>query len=69
MGKARAGSEAVTEFYTVMKSENGWTVLNELNIPVRSSPRRDLMERYAIDPQWRLYLAQQSMKAEKLRQT
>jgi len=37
-------------------------VLNELGIPLR----RDLMERYATDPAWRLALAYDSMKAEKM---
>lgn len=43
----------------------GWTVLCN-GIPVRRSTRRDLMERYATDPAWRLRLAYGSMQAEKM---
>lgn len=55
------------EFYQVVpRAEGGWQVLNELGISIRHSPRRDLMERYATDPAWRLELAYGSMQSEKI---
>lgn len=55
------------ECYTVVpRPEGGWQVLNELDIIVRHSPRRYLMEKYANDPGWRLELAYGSMQSEKM---
>lgn len=47
----------------VPRAEGGWTC--ECNgIPVRHSPRKDLMDLYARDPGWRMYLAEQAMCAD-----
>lgn len=51
-------------FYAVVpRPEGGWSVLNELDIPVRHGPK-DLMERYANDPAWRYELAEQAAREE-----
>ncbi len=43
----------------------GWAVVNELDIIVRTNPRRDIMERFAGDPNWRLWLSYDCIKGEK----
>jgi hypothetical protein len=52
-------------YQVISRSGGGWTVMCN-DIPVRHSPRRELMERYAKNPAWRLALAYDSMQAEKM---
>lgn len=44
---------------------DGWAVVNDLDIIVRTNPRRDIMERFAGDPNWRVWLSYDCMKGEK----
>lgn len=57
----------MTEFYQVIENPfgPGWAVVNEMGIIVRTNPRKDLMMRYARDPEWRWHLAEEAVRAER----
>lgn len=56
----------MSEFLQVIENPfgPGWAVVNEFDIIVRTNPRRDIMLRFARDPEWRWHLAEDAIRAE-----